>query len=130
MLKRNAEVHSNSDHESHRNFMAFLRELKMAKTYVMVVSLCFLCYLPTVVVFGIAYNLNHGDKASNTLETAFDWSATLASMNSTLNCLIFFWGNRELRKEGSKFLKKCFHRQEDQQSELNVVQMRERQTKR
>ena len=55
VLKRN-EVHSNSDQESHRNFMTFLRELKMAKTYVMVVSLCFLCYLPTVVVSGIANN--------------------------------------------------------------------------
>ena len=33
MLKRN-KVHSNSDQESCRNFMAFLRELKRAKTYV------------------------------------------------------------------------------------------------
>ena len=130
MLKRN-KVHSNSDQESRRNFMAFLRELKMAKTYVMVVSLCFLCYLPTVVVLGIFGNiLNHGDKTPDSVVHALDWTTTLVSMNSTLNCLIFFWGNRELRKEGSKILKKCFHRQEDQQFELNVVQMRERQGKR
>ena len=123
MLKRN-KVHSNSDQESRRNFMAFLRELKMAKTYVMVVSLCFLCYLPTVVVLGIFGNiLNHGDKTPDSVVHALDWTTTLVSMNSTLNCLIFFWGNREMRKEGSKILKKCFHRQEDQQSELNVVQM-------
>ena len=73
-----------------------------------------LLYLPTVVVFGIANNLNHDDKLLDSLENAFDWSSTFTSMNSTLNCLVFFWGNRELRKEGSKFLKKCFDRQEDQ----------------
>ena len=76
-----------------------------------------------VVVFGIANNLNHDDKIPDSLENAFGWTATLTSMNSTLNCLIFFWGNREMRKEGSKILKKCFHREEDQQFELNVVQM-------
>ena len=128
MSKRN-EVHSNIDQESRRNSMAFLRELKMAKNFVLVVSLCFLCYLPTVVVYGIANNFKR-DKLPDSVVHAWDWTATLVSMNSTLNCLIFFWGNRELRKEGSKILKKCFHRQEDQQFELNVVQMRERQGKR
>ena len=112
ILKRN-EVHSNSDQETRRNFMAFLRELKMAKTCALVVSLCFLCYLPTVVVLGIFGNiLNHGDKIPDSVVHALDWTTTLVSMNSTLNCLIFFWGNRELRKECSKILKKCFHRQE------------------
>ena len=124
MLKRN-KVHSNSDQESRRNFMAFLRELKMAKTYVMVVSLCFFCYLPNVLLFGIETTLT-----PDIVLLAFELGNTLISMNSTLNCLIFFWGNREMRKEGSKILKKCFHRQEHQQTELNVVQMRERQTKR
>ena len=114
-MKKN-EVHSNSDQESRRHFMAFLRELKMAKTYVLVVFLCFLCHLPTVVVFGIE-NVLTPDSVAH----AFDWASTLTSMNSTLNCIIFFWGNRDLRKEGSKILKKCFHIQE--QSELNVVQM-------
>ena len=114
MLKRN-KVHSNSDQESRRNFMAFLRELKMAKTYVMVVSLCFFCYLPAVVVLGISANIwNHDDKTPDSRENVVDWSSTLASMNSTLNCLIFFWGNREMRKEGSKILKKCLHREEVQ----------------
>ena len=62
--------------------MSFLRELKMAKSYVLVVSLCFLCYLPTVVVFGIANNLNHDDKLLDSVENVFDWSATFNSMNS------------------------------------------------
>ena len=114
-MKR-CNVHSNNDQESRGNFMAFLRELKMAKTYVLVVSLCFFCYLPTVVVFGIEFSkiLNNDDETLDSLVNAFNWTDTLASMNSTLNCLIYFWGNRKLRKEGSKILKKCFRRQEVQ----------------
>ena len=33
------------------------------------------------------------------------WSTTVASMNSTFNCLIFFWKNRLLRTEGIKVIK-------------------------
>ena len=117
------EVHSNSDQESRRDFMAFLRELKMAKTYLLGVSLCIFCYLPTVVVLGIfSHVLNHDDKIPDSTVNAIEWAATLTSMNSSLNCLMFFEGNREMRKEGSKMLKKCFNRQQVQQLVLNVVQ--------
>ena len=33
------------------------------------------------------------------------WSRTLVSMNSTFNCLIFFWKNKILRTEGMKIIK-------------------------
>ena len=50
----------------------------------------------------------------------------LASMNSTLNCPNVFRGNSEMRKECSKIIKKCSHREPKvQQFEFNVVQMRE-----
>ena len=32
------------------------------------------------------------------------WSSTFLSMNSTFNCLIFFWRNSILRREGKKFI--------------------------
>jgi hypothetical protein len=35
------------------------------------------------------------------------WSITFLSMNSTFNCLIFFWRNSILRREGMKVVK-CF----------------------
>ena len=35
------------------------------------------------------------------------WSGTLFAMNSTFNCLIFFWKNLILRREGMKIVK-CF----------------------
>ena len=84
MLKRN-EVHSNSDRESRRNFLAFLRELNMAKTYALLVSSCFLCYLPAVVVLRIFGNiLNRDRKTPDSVEYSFDWGSTLISMNSSL----------------------------------------------
>ena len=100
--------------ESSRNRMAFLRELKMAKTYVFVVSLCLVCYLPAPVVFGIQNPLLVGEKISDSVVNASIWATTLMTMNSTLNCLVFFWGNRDMRQEGSKILKRCFHGQGDQ----------------
>jgi hypothetical protein len=35
------------------------------------------------------------------------WSVTFFSMNSTFDCLIFFWRNSILRREGMKVVK-CF----------------------
>ena len=35
------------------------------------------------------------------------WAATFVSMNSTFNCLIFFWRNSILRREGMKTIKSC-----------------------
>ena len=107
--KKMSKVQNSSDQETSRNLMTFLRELKMAKIYVFVVSLCFLCYLPTVAVSGLIQNPLHlSAKTPNSVVNALDWSTTFASMNSTLNCLVFFWGNREMRKEGSKILTKVF----------------------
>ena len=34
------------------------------------------------------------------------WSSTFVSMNSTFNCVIFFWRNSILRREGTKILKR------------------------
>ena len=95
--------------------MAFLRELKMAKTCVFVVSLCLVCYLPTAVVFGIQNPLRLGEKIYyDSVVNGSIWVTTLMTMNSTLNCLGFFWGNTAMRQEGSKILKRCFHGQGDQ----------------
>ena len=44
----------------------------------------------------------------NTLDNAAlagFWSATTAAMNSTFNCLIFYWKNKTLRAEGMKVIK-------------------------
>ena len=79
ILKRN-EAHSNSYQESRRNFLGFLRELNMAKTYVLVVSFCFLCYLH--IYQPLLSILNHGDKTPDSVVNAIDcWTATLELCN-------------------------------------------------
>ena len=91
------------------NFSNFLRELKMAKTYVLIVSLSFICYLPYVVSV-IYYDIG-GSVAKEKVKWMKGiplWITMFLYMNSTLNCLVFFWMNRELRKEGSKIIKEYF----------------------
>ena len=77
------------------NFSNFLRDLKLAKTYVLIVSLTFICYLRygiSVIYYDIGIPV---------------WLTMLLYTNSSLNSLFFFWMNRELRK-GSKIIKKYF----------------------
>ena len=130
MLKRN-EVDSNSHQESQRNFMGFLRELKMQKltfwSFHYMLPLLPTAHVSAVVFSGFGNILNHGDKTPDSVVNAIDCrAATLASMNSKLNFPILFRGNRAMSKECFKFEKKCFHREpEVQQLELTVVQMRE-----
>ena len=95
---------------THDNLLNFLRELKMAKTYVLIVSLSFICYLPYG-VSSIYYDIRGGvpEKPKVKYEKGIPlWVTAFLYMNSTLNCLVFFWMNRELRNEGSKIVKKYF----------------------
>ena len=98
--------HTNSGNrhcEVSGNMAAFLRELKMAKTYFLIVVLAFVCFLPTGILFAINRFRTETDTEQFTI--AFTWIVTLTSMNSTLNCLIFFWANRMLRREAMKYFK-------------------------
>ena len=44
-------------------------------------------------------------KTSNNANVARLWTRTFMSMNSTCNCLIFYWKNKILRTEGTKLIK-------------------------
>ena len=60
--------------------------------------------VPVFVYIGLSTNL----KDSSTLDNANIaglWARTIASMNSTFNCLIFYWKNKTLRTEGIKVIK-------------------------
>ena len=58
--------------------------------------------------FYIAFNL--AEKTANTSRVSSTWAITSATMNCTLNSLIFFWKNKVLRAEGIKILKTLKHR--------------------
>ena len=76
--------------------------LKKIHTCLLAVAYLMLMYTPAF--FFIAFNFAEKSTSKNTIVSRF-WSATVATANSTLNCLIFFWKNDVLRGEGKKVLK-------------------------
>ena len=91
------------------NMTAFLRELKIAKIYFIIVLLAFACFLPPGIVnHAIKYPWNKNENERNSIIVLYIWTHTLLSMNSTLNCLVFFWANKNLRKEAGKHVKNFF----------------------
>ena len=88
------------------NMASFLRELKIAKIYFIIVVLAFVCFLPAaIVVKGFKYPWNESEERRISVTIAYTWVTTLTSLNSTLNCLIFFWANKMLRTEALKLAK-------------------------
>ena len=62
-----------------------------------------LCCCPASVFYGLSL----ANSLTNSLQAAiclFNWSATMITMNSTINSLKFFWMNNALRSEGKKLL--------------------------
>ena len=76
--------------------------LKNIHTCLLAVACLVLMYIPTF--FFIAFNIVEKSTSENTTVSRF-WSVTVATTNSTLNCVIFFWKNDVLRREGKKILK-------------------------
>ena len=100
--------HSNCDGQVSGNMTSFLRELKMAKTYFMIVVLAFICFLPAAISLKdkrFKYPWNESEKERISVTIAYTWVTTLTSLNSTLNCVIFFWANKMLRREAVKHVR-------------------------
>ena len=88
--------------------VAFLRELKIAKTYFIIIVLAFVCCLPPGLVNNkstLKYPWNKNENERTATTAVFTWANTLISLNSTLNCLVFFWANKMLRREALKLFK-------------------------
>ena len=75
-----------------------MKDIKIAKMFILIVVSSQMCYLPD-----IAYHLYlHVKKEVVKTETSLmlgAWVITLITVNSSLNSLIFFWKNSQLRKE-------------------------------
>ena len=70
-----------------------------------IVLVCFcISYMPSCVLVAIR-------KDNYVTDMAYIWSETLLLLNSSLNSLIFFWGNRRLRKEALRILAQTFCKQ-------------------
>ena len=107
--------HTNSGNcngEVSGNMAAFLRELKVAKTYFLIVVLAFVCFLPDGIFFLIERSKSsRSETETEQISIAFIWILTITSMNSILNCLIFFWANKMLRREAMKHFKNFLNKE-------------------
>ena len=83
--------------------------LKKISTCLLAVGCLFLLYIP-VFIF-IAFSLAGFKFGENTIFTlVIFWTKTVSNANSTLNCLIFFWKDDVLRREGEKAVKALSNR--------------------
>ena len=84
------------------------RNFKNISTCCLAVGCFFCCSFPATIYGICSYTLTMNDRRF----ILFDiWAKTFACMNSTFNCVIFFWRNSILRREGMKILK-CLLRTE------------------
>ena len=77
---------------------------KNISTCCLAVGCCFCCFFPETILGTWNYNLKFAKNDRQRILFNI-WASTFACMNSTLNCVIFFWRNSFLRREGMKILK-------------------------
>ena len=93
--------------EPSRKSVSLRDDLVLAKMYFIVVACSFLLNLPNAIVLAVY------TERVQTLDDVVQmkiWTLTLVAMNSTANCLIFFWANKILRSEGWKICKALLNR--------------------
>ena len=100
----NAESTNNTTSSLETSFnrkKQFLKELKVAKSYILVISSNFICFVPQLIITALYYN--------GLLVTQLDlfntWAITVVLLNSSLNSMLFFWLNRKLRYDSIAILK-------------------------
>ncbi|XP_028404294.1 uncharacterized protein LOC114526946 [Dendronephthya gigantea] len=87
--------------------ISFFHDLQLAKMYLLVVFSSFVLNLPNAI--GLALHHDRLHVVDGWVQSKI-WTVTLVLMSSTVNCLIFFWANETLRKEGRKVYKRIFQR--------------------
>ncbi len=78
--------------------------LKNISSCLLAVACFVLLSIPILVYIGLKINSGYSLTLDDANIAAL-WGVTIASMNSTFNCLIFFWKNKILRIEGMKVIK-------------------------
>ena len=87
-----------------RNTVTTSQDFLLAKTCLLVVFTNLFCHLPNAIVLAV------WREHVNTITTMVQikiWTHSLVTINSTMNCLIFFWSNKTLGNEGWKALNQC-----------------------
>ena len=102
-----------SDSEPRNNldstkFKVAFSSLGKISSCLVAVACLIICYFPYIVYLGVERS-----NASISEQNKFilkRWADTIGSLNSSLNCLIFFYKNSVLRRHGKNFLKNCLCR--------------------
>ena len=93
--------------DGHTKSKVTLSSLGKISTCLMVVVCLFICYCPFFVVTGMELIKNANETESEDMNIVHLWVGTFLTLNSSLNCLIFFYKNSALRRHAMKELKKC-----------------------
>ena len=101
--KMRRDIAGYGDNSTSPDVSALHVKLKNISTCLLAVGCLVLMYIIPTFIY-IAFNLAEKSTSENTIVAKF-WNGTVANANSTFNCLIFFWKNDVLRKEGVKVLK-------------------------
>ena len=79
--------------------------LKNISSCLLVVACVVVISIPMGVYIGLRINSPETIYTLDNANLAASWARTIALMNCTFNCLIFYWKNKVLRTEGLKVLK-------------------------
>ena len=92
---------------SHQQRNILKKKYKNISTCSLAVGCFFVCFCPEVItaIWRFTSKVPRDDRQA--VLNKF-WSNTLVAMNSTFNCVIFFWRNSILRREGMKIAKCLF----------------------
>ena len=82
----------------------FMKDIKLAKMFILIVVCSQTCYLPNVAYHVYLRLRNKAIKTEKSLMVG-TWVVLFVTLNSTLNSLIFFWKNSQLRKETLRITK-------------------------
>ena len=99
---------SNSEQRNveRKKFKVTFSILKKISTCLLAVLCLFICHVPAIVNIGLDMRQTHL-REENTFILNL-WVVTFIALNSSLNCLIFFYKNSVLRRHGQMFLKNIF----------------------
>jgi hypothetical protein len=76
-------------------------------TCLLAIVCLFICYCPFFVVVGLELTNHANEIKISELYIFRFWADTFITLNSTLNCLIFFYKNSALRRHAMNLLGKC-----------------------
>ena len=91
----------------HRINVVKKTNFQKVSTCSLAVACLLLCYCPFVVHSVLRLCRITQEWNDQTLRIVRLWNRTFACLNSSLNCLIFFYRNSALRRHADNFLKKC-----------------------